>query len=70
MDEREDNGSSVLVMMCFMVKAQGNTGPEMGLLSCIHSEGSASGLFWYNECTYLSNGSLETCITIIQPVNL
>lgn len=31
--------------MCFMVKAQGNTGPEMDLLSCIHSEGSASGLF-------------------------
>lgn len=54
--------------MCFMVKAQGNPGPEMGLLSCIHSEGSAPGLFSYNECKYLSRGSLEMCITIIQPV--
>lgn len=32
--------------MSFMVKAQGNTGPEMDLLSCIHSERSASGLFF------------------------
>lgn len=44
--------------MCFMVNAQGNTGPEMVLLSSVLSEGSVSGLFLYNECKYLSNGSL------------
>lgn len=45
-DEREDNGSSILGTLSFMVKVQGNTGPEMDLLSCIHSERSASGLFF------------------------
>lgn len=54
--------------MCFMVKAEGNTGLEKVLLSYIHSEGSVMGLFLYKEYKYLSNGILETCRTIIQPV--
>lgn len=45
---------------CFMVKAQGSTGLEK-VLSCIHFEGSLTGLFLYKEHKYLSNGSLETC---------
>lgn len=52
----------------FMVKAQGNTGLEKVLLSCMRSEGSLTGLPSFKEYEYLWNGSLETGITTIQPV--
>lgn len=51
-----------------MDKAQDNTGVGKLFLTCMHSEGYVMGLFLYKEYKYLSNGSFETRIIIVQPV--